>query len=161
MKILIVYYSFDGSCKFVAEEINKNVNAEILELEPKEEFQAKSFWKYVLGGKQVLTNKKPKLKNIEKEINSYDFIFLGTPVWAWNYAPPLKTFFSEYAIKNKKVALFCCSGGEKSKTLENMKKELHESEVIGEIEFIKPLKEKKDNVKEKIGSWVDNILEAF
>lgn len=161
MKILIVYYSFDGNCKFVAEEINKNVNAEILELEQKEEFIGKSFWKYITGGKQSVTNEKSKLKNIEKEIDFYDFIFFGTPVWPWNYTAPLKNFFSEYDIKNKKVALFCCSGGENSKTLESMKKELDENEVIGEIEIIKPLKEKNDNVSEEIRDWVDSILEAF
>ena len=121
MKILIVYYSFEGSCKYVAEEISKNLNAEILELKPKTDVKTKGILKYVFGGKQAFSNEKPELLPLEKNINSYDFIFLGTPVWAWNYAPALKTFFSEHKIKEKKMALFCCSGGGKGKTLENMK----------------------------------------
>jgi flavodoxin len=161
MKILIVYYSFEGNCKFVAEEISKNLNAEILELKPKTDLKAKGVLKYVFGGKQAVTNEKPELFPLEKDIDSYDFIFLGTPVRAWNYAPALKTFFSKYKIKEKKVALFCCSGGGIGKTLENMKKELCESEIMGEMEFRNPLKQTKHNVGAEIGKWVDNIMETF
>ena len=161
MKILIVYYSFEGSCKYVAEEISKNLNAEILELKPKTDVKTKGILKYVFGGKQAFSNEKPELLPLEKNINSYDFIFLGTPVWEWNYAPALKTFFSEHKIKEKKMALFCCSGGGKGKTLENMKKELCENEVMGEMEFVNVLKQTKYNMEAVVGNWVDNIMETF
>ena len=161
MKILIVYNSFDGNCKYVAEEISKNLNAEILELKPKTDVKTKGILKYVFGGKQAFSNEKPELLPLEKNINSYDFIFLGTPVWAWNYAPALKTFFSEHKIKEKKMALFCCSGGGKGKTLENMKKELCENEVMGEMEFVNVLKQTKYNMEAAVGNWVDNIMETF
>jgi len=36
----------------------------------------------------------------------YDLIFIGTPVWAWEPAPPLKTFFSTCNISNKKSLYF-------------------------------------------------------
>ncbi len=161
MKILIVYYSFEGNCKYVAEEISKNLNAEILELKPKADVKTKGILKYVFGGKQAVLNEKPELLPLEKNIDSYDFIFLGTPVRAWNYAPALKTFFSENKIKEKKVALFCCSGGGMGKTLENMKKELYENEVMGEMEFVNALKQTKCNVEAAVGNWVDNIMETF
>lgn len=161
MKILIVYYSFDGNCRFVAEKISKSVNAEILELKPRSDVKTRGMLKYVFGGKKAFANEKPELFPLEKNIDSYDFIFLGTPVWAWNYAPALKTFFSENKIKEKKVALFCCSGGGMGKTLENMKRELCESEVMGEREFINPLKQADYGLETEIGVWVDNIMEAF
>ena len=157
MKILIVYYSLDGSCKLVAEEINKSVNAEILELQTENVEKPKG----ILERITAMFNKNPKLKPLEKDIDSYDFIFLGTPVWSWNYAPILKAFFSENIIKNKKLALFCCSSGKKGKALENMKKKLSESEVMGEMEFIKPLKENREYIKQEVGNWVDNVLETF
>ena len=64
-------------------------------------------------------------------------------------------------IKEKKVALFCCSGGGMGKTLENMKKELYENEVMGEMEFVNALKQTKCNVEAAVGNWVDNIMEIF
>ena len=161
MKILIVYNSFDGNCKYVAEEISKSVNAEILELKPKTDPKTKGILKYVFGGKQTFTAEEPELFPLEKNIDSYDFIFLGTSVSASDYAPALKTFFSKYKIKEKKVALFCCSKGKVGETLENMKKELCESEVIGEIEFVNPLKQAKYSMETAVGDWVDNMMEAF
>ena len=161
MKILIVYYSFEGNCKYVAEEISKSVNAEILELKPKEDVKTKGMLKYVFGGKQAFVNEKPELLPLGKNIDSYDFIFLGTPVREWNYAPALKTFFSENKIKEKKVALFCCSDGGMGKALENMKKELCENEVISEMEFVNPLKKSKYDMETIVETWVDNIMEAF
>ena len=161
MKILIVYYSFEGNCKYVAEEISKSVNAEILELKPKADVKAKGILKYIFGGKQAFANEHPELFPLEKNVDSYDFIFLGTPVWKLNYAPALKTFFSENKIKEKKVALFSCGKGGMGKALENMKKELYENEVISEMEFINPLKQTKYNMETKVETWVDNIMEAF
>ena len=161
MKILIVYYSFDGNCKYVAEEISKSVNAEILELKPKTDAKDKSILKHIFGGKQAFVNEKTELFPFEKNIDSYDFIFLGTPVWKLNYAPALKTFLSENKIKEKKVALFCCGKGGMGKALENMKKELLENEVISEIEFVNPLKQTKYNMEVRVETWVDNIMEAF
>lgn len=159
MKILIVYNSFDGNCKYVAEEISKSVNAEILELKPKTDPKTKGILKYVFGRKQIFTGEEPELLPLEKNIDSYDFIFLGTS--ASDHASVLKAFFSKYKIKEKKVALFCCSRGKMGETLENMKKELYESEVIGEMEFINPLKQAKYSMEAAVGDWVDNMMEAF
>ena len=47
------------------------------------------------------------------------------------------------------------------KTLENMKKELYENEVMGEMEFVNALKQTKCNVEAAVGNWVDNIMETF
>lgn len=161
MKNLVVYYSLGGNSKFIAELIKSYTNADILELKLKEEVKSKGFLKYLWGGKQVISNEKPKLQSIDKNLNDYDMIFIGTPVWAWSFTPALNTFFSEYKITNKKIALFCSSGGGKGKTFEKMKNRLLGNEIIGEIDFIDPLKNKKENYDKKILDWVDGITEII
>jgi menaquinone-dependent protoporphyrinogen IX oxidase len=59
------------------------------------------------GGKQVVMKETPKLKHFTINPNDYDLIIMGTPVRAFNYTPAFRTFFQDYKIENKKIALFC------------------------------------------------------
>jgi len=38
---------------------------------------------------------KPELKAFDKDLDKYDLIFIGTPVWAFNYTPAIYTFFEK------------------------------------------------------------------
>lgn len=89
---------------------------------------------------QVLMKKNIELLPIEKNPNDCDLIFIGTLVWAWTYAPPFRTFFKDYDLSGKKIALWCCSGGGAGKTLHKLKSSIKNAEFIGEISFIEPLK---------------------
>jgi len=110
MKKLVIYYSFEGNTAFVAKAIADSVGADLLELKLKNDPGHKGFMKYVWGGGQVMKKEKPELYAFEKNPQDYDVLFIGTPVWAFTYAPALATLFSTTKLKGKKIALFCCSG---------------------------------------------------
>ena len=106
-----------------------------------------------------MMRKKPELLPLDKNPADYDMIFIGTPVWAWRYAPPLSTFFSTTEITGKKIAVFCCHGGGKGKTLELMKKELEGNECIGQNDFMEPLREKvKAESSAKAADWAKELM---
>ena len=96
MKSLVIFYSFEGNTKLMAENIAQTAEADVLELKPKKEIQSKGFMKYFWGGKAAMMKEKPELLPFDKNIQDYDLIFIGTPVWAWTYSPPLNSFFSSY-----------------------------------------------------------------
>lgn len=152
----VIYYSFEGSTKFIAEIIAQEIGADILELKPEKEIKTHGFMKYVWGGRQVVMKIKPKLLSFAKNPNDYDVIIIGTPVWAYTFTPPLRTFFSEVKLQNKKIVLFCCSDGEKGKIFENMKKELGDNDFIGEMEFVETIKNREGNGKKAI-EWVKKL----
>ena len=68
MKNLVVFYSLEGNTKFIASQIAKKVNADILELKTKKEYPNKGFKKYFWGGRSVLFNQKPELMEYDKDI---------------------------------------------------------------------------------------------
>ena len=93
MASLVVYYSLEGSTKLIA-DIATALGADLLELKPvKEEINPKSFLKFFWGGRQVVLKKIPELVPYERDIGKYDLIVIGTPVWAFNYAPPIRLTF--------------------------------------------------------------------
>lgn len=157
MKKLVIFYSFEGNTRYIAEQIAETINADLLELKPKKDIKNNGFMKYVWGGRQVVLGAKPELEQLDKNPQEYDMIIIGTPVWAFSFAPALKTFFSQIQIKEKKVALFCCNGGGIGKTFNNMKEQLKENEIIGEIEFLEPLKESQEAAN-KAKKWASELL---
>jgi len=140
MKKLVIFYSFEGNTRHIAENIAEAVGADLLELKPKKDVSSSGFMKFFWGGRQVVLGKKPELNEFDKNPEDYDVIFIGTPVWAFTYAPALRSFFSKICIKNKKIALFCCNGGNKGKTFDAMREELKDNHILGEIEFVEPIK---------------------
>ncbi|PAB60554.1 flavodoxin family protein [Anaeromicrobium sediminis] len=161
MKKLVVFYSFEGNTKYIAEGIAKEVGADLLELKPLEEPKKSGFMKYFWGGKQVMTKKIPELESIDKNPNDYDLIYMGTPVWAWSYAPAFRAFLSKVNIKNKNIALFCCHGGGKGKVFERFKEDLGENKYLGQIDFQDPLKNNKDKDLEEAKKWAKEIKESI
>lgn len=158
MKVAVIYYSFEGNTKKVAERIANKFNADIYELrEVDSKIPKNGFLKYFWGGKQVVTKDKPDLEELNIDLNNYDILFIGTPVWAFTYSPAIRSFFSKYVIRNKKIGLFCCHSGGIKNTIEDMKKSLDENEFITEMDFIDPLKDEvKANIK--IDNWLDTIV---
>lgn len=161
MKTLVIYYSLSGNTKLIAETIAKEIGADILELKTKNSLIGKiGFLKYFWGGKQVIMKETPELMPLKKDFAKYDLIFIGTPVWAFSFAPPLKTLFSKRVVQNKKVALFCSHGGGIGKTIENMKKEMEGNDFVGQIDFLEPLHEDTKGKIELTKVWAKSIVRA-
>jgi len=158
MKRLVVFYSLEGNTKFIAENIARAVDADLLELKVKKSLDKNSFMKFLWGGKQVFMREKPALFPLEKNPNDYDLIFIGTPVWAFTYSAPLNTFFHEAGVKNKKIALFICHGGGIRNTFGDLRKSLSGNEIIGEADFFEPLKKDAKASAEKAKHWALKIV---
>lgn len=101
MKQLIVFYSFEGNTKFIADEIQKITGADLLELKVKNDIKSHGFFKYFWGGRQVFMKKTPELIDYNKNFDQYDRIFIGTPVWVATYAPAIRTFLQDNKILGK------------------------------------------------------------
>lgn len=156
MKKLVLFYSFEGNTKYISENIAEAVGADILELKPVKDIKNNGYMKYLWGGKQVVTGFKPKLQEISVNFEEYDIIYFGTPVWAFNFAPAFNTFFSDYKIRGKKAALFCCNGGNIGKTFINMREQLKDNIIVGEIEFKEPIKNDRERAM-IVRRWAEDM----
>lgn len=157
MSTLVVYFSFTGSTKFIAEKIAETMNADIAQLKTSKEYPAEGFKKYFFGGKSVIFGEKPDLVNEPIDWNRYDTIIIGTPVWAGSFAPPIKSFISQYKIRGKRIALFAShGGGGAKKCFAKLKKELSGNEFICEIDFVEPKKNREGNTSKAV-KWARSI----
>lgn len=161
MKSIVIYYSFEGNTKLIANIVTDAVGADLLRLQLANELKSKSFIKYFWGGKEVFMTKTPKLLPYYFDADAYDLIFIGTPVWAWNFAPALRTFMDTEKIKNKKIALFCCHGGGKGKIFQRLESALEGNEIIGAIDFRDPLRVNTEKSVTRAKEWAKDIVRKF
>lgn len=145
-KTLVVYYSYEGSTRTIAQTIASTLGADILECKPEKDISSKGFMKYVWGGRQVVFKKRPKLEAFEKNPAEYNTIILGTPVWAYSYAPAIRSFLSQVTIQQKSIAIFCCHEGGKGDTLVHLKEALPNNTILGENDFSDVVKNKEANI---------------
>ncbi|MEI7942615.1 MAG: flavodoxin [Candidatus Riflemargulisbacteria bacterium] len=156
-KTIIVYYSFEGSTKFIADYLAEKLGAEILSLKPEKEISTHGFMKYFFGGRQAVMKIKPPLIKYVFDVNKYDTIILGCPIWAGPIAPPLRTFLSENKIEGKKVAFFCTHKGGKGKVLEVAQKLLSNgNEYLGSMDINSPLTN-NDFSFDLLNEWIESL----
>ena len=158
MKTAVIYYSYEGNSALVADIIKAALNADVFEIKTQDTKKRDGFAKYAWGGSQVVMHKKPKLRPLSVDLDSYDLIILGTPVWAWSPSPAIVSFITERKISGKKLALFCCHGGGPGKTLQKLKALLPGNTITGEIDIMYPSKMDRNDLKHKIEDWLKTLV---
>lgn len=53
----------------------------------------------------------PEIKPLNVNVEAYDRMILGSPVWWYTFAPAMKTFLNTYDLSGKKVFPFATNGG--------------------------------------------------
>ncbi len=136
MKSAVIYYSLEGNTDLIAKMISERVGSDLIRLKPESDINPIGSSKYFFGGKSVLLNEKPKLENEPIDLDQYDTLFIGTPIWAGSYTPAINTFLSENTIKNKSIYLFATHrGGSADKCFAKMKAKLIRNTIKGTAEF--------------------------
>lgn len=125
MKRLVVYYSLSGNTEEAAKKIAKIINADLLKLETKKRMPKSFAAQILVGGGQVMMNRIPELVPYETDIDDYDEIVLGSPIWNSKGVPAVNAFLKDENAAKKVTALFFLSaGGDTKKGLDALTKKL-------------------------------------
>jgi len=134
MRSLVLYFSVTNNTKVVAKEIAKQMKADIQEIKPIKAY-AKDYEKVLAKGiKEIKSNYKPEIYDLDIDFDKYDMIFIGSPNWLDKYAPPIATFLDEYKIEYKIVVPFVTHGkGGKGIVDAEIRKQLPKCRVLDSI----------------------------
>ena len=154
MKTAVIYYSLDGNCALVANEIASMLNADSIRLQIKDEKKRSRFGTLLWGCGMVLSGRNLPLKPYTFDPAAYDLIIIGAPVWAHSPAPPIKTFISEAGITGKKVALFLCHAGGEGDAPRKFKGLFAGNDIVAQTDFISPAKYSGEELTQRIADWV-------
>ena len=156
MKTAIVYYSMHGNVRYVAEKVAKELGADLIELKPVKAYPDKGAMQFIWGGSAVTFKKKPDLEPYTFNASEYDLVIIGTPVWASNFTPPLRTFFEDNDLTGKKIAVIATSaGGDSSKCLQAVKEATKADALAATLSLTDPKDRPSDDVEKKIGEFIE------
>ncbi len=123
MKTVILYYTFGGSTKKEAERLAKEQNVPIYRV--REAHRRSFLGAFVPGGYYAMHRKAVAIRPMEIDLNDYDRIIIGCPVWAGNPAPAFNSIVKRLPA-GKEVEVFLCSGGSGTAKSEQGTKEMIE-----------------------------------
>ena len=109
-KVLVLYYSETGTTKTVAQEIQKQLGADIEGIEAVVPYSGNFQETIQRGQREMQTGEMPALKPLKSKMADYDVIFLGYPIWFGTYANPIITLVKQQDFAGKTVVPFCTFG---------------------------------------------------
>ncbi len=128
MKLLIVYYSYSGITKRLAEDIALITDGKLRELKPQKPYSF-SYNTAVKEARHEIENEYcPPLAEGAESVGDAEVIFIGSPNWLKTFAPPVLTFLKTVDLSGKTIIPFCTHGGGGfGRMIENYKNECKNS----------------------------------
>ena len=157
MKKLVAYFSAEGTTAKVAKDLAEAVEADLYEIKPEVPYtKADLNWMDKKSRSTIEMNdpaSRPALADHEANVEEYDTVFIGFPIW-WYVAPTIiNTFLEAYDFSGKKVVLFATSGGSgMGKTAEVLKGCLPDTAVIAAEKMLNGHPD-----QEALKEWADTI----
>lgn len=106
-KVLVAYFSYSGTTRNIANSISEKTGGDLFEITPQKSYSNV----YMESNSEIRNNERPSLTGTVENMEEYDIVFVGYPVW-WHATPaPVNTFLESYDLTGKLIIPFCTSGG--------------------------------------------------
>ncbi len=129
-KVLVLYYSQTGTTQTVAEELQKQLGADIERIEAAVPYDGDFQATIERSGKERESGELPEINPIKVNLSDYDVIFIGYPIWFGTYAMPIATLVKENEFAGKTIVPFCTFGsGGLGSSIEALKEALPKADV--------------------------------
>lgn len=157
-KILAAYFSASGTTARVAKELAQAAGADIYEIRPAMPYtEADLNWMDQKSRSSMEMRDKssrPALADRDANVEAYDTILLGFPIW-WYVAPTIiNSFLESYDFSGKKIVLFATSGGSGfGKTVAGLKPSVAKDTVIVEGKVLNGMQ-----TAASLKAWAETIL---
>ena len=132
--ILVVYYSFTGNSKKVAEYVKDKLNADILELEPQVPFSS-DYDEVVRQWQNNDIKRDVEIKSINIDLTKYNKVVLITSTWWYGITPVMKKFLKDYDLSNKDIIVASSNAGWIGHCFKDYKELLPNSNIKGELDL--------------------------
>jgi flavodoxin len=157
-KVLVLYYSYseNANTEKVAKIIQGLTNADIVKVEPVTSFpemEYRQFTQWARGQQQQGIY--PPIKNLNVDIASYDFIFVGTPVWWGLPSLPITTLLRQTDFGGKPLAAFSTAQGGPGTAINDIEKQAKNALARGGINFNNVAGDRQ--ISEKVTTWVRGL----
>ena len=114
-KALVTYFSASGVTAKLADRLAGAIGADLYEIRPEQEYTSADLnWMDKQSRSSVEMNdrnSRPVIGNAVENMDQYDVVFVGFPIWWYREPSIIDTFMETYSFEGKTVIPFATSGG--------------------------------------------------
>ena len=110
-KTLIVYFSWGGNTRTVANHIHDLVGGDIVEVETVVPYPDTYEEVTQIAPGELESDYRPELENKVENMDEYDTLIVGTPIWGGHLTPAMKVSWLVMTCRANPSAPFCTHGG--------------------------------------------------
>lgn len=110
-KTLIVYFSWSGNTRGIAQLIHQKIGGDLVEIELVTPYSEDYNTCLEQAKRDQQNAARPELKTHIANMAQYDVIFLGYPNWWASIPMPIASFLEQYDFSGKTIAPFVSHGG--------------------------------------------------
>lgn len=157
---LVIYYSFTGNSKKVANYVKDKLNADILELEPQIPFSS-DYDEVVAEWQNNDIKRDVEIKKVDKDLSKYKKIVLITCTWWYGISPVMKKFLKEYDLSNKDIIVASSNAGWLGHCFKDYETLLPNSNIKGELDLVFSSNEHERDKMLTSKSYIDNWIKKL
>lgn len=151
-KSLIVYFSRTGTTESLANKIKSITGSDIVKLETVEPYPEDYDEVVEIADRELSENARPEIQPEIDNIEQYDTIYIGYPIW-WGTMPmAMFTFIESYDLSGKTIAPFCTSA---STGIGTSVRDL--TEALPDSNVTEGLRGTGSTTDEEIISWIESF----
>lgn len=110
-RTLVAFFSRTGNTRVVARQIRRALNADLFEIEPVAAYPEDYEATVSQAQKERDSGYRPPLTALVAEIQSYQTVFLGFPVWGTTTPSVVRSFLTGHDLTGKTLVPFITHGG--------------------------------------------------
>ena len=151
-KVLVSYFSASGVTRGVAQRIATAINGDIFEIEPVEKYTNEDLnWmnKQSRSSIEMNENIKPAIVSKVANLDEYDTICLGFPIWWYKEPTIIDKFLEENNMTGKNIYVFVTSG---SSSIDSTYKSLNDN--FPDLNFVSGKRFTGNETDEEYINWV-------
>lgn len=122
MKILILYYSYTGNTRKIAELVKSKVGGDLVEIKTVTPYEGNYNDVVNQAQQEVKRRFQPEILPLDVRMEDYDTVVLGSPVWWYTYAPAMSTALSKLSFDGKTICPFATNAGWLGHTFQDVSK---------------------------------------
>ena len=155
--VLVAYFSASGVTAGVADRLAKSVGADLFEIKPEVPYtKADLNWQDKKSRSSIEMDdpsSRPPIVNRVENIDAYNYVFVGFPVWWYREPSIIDTFMEAYDFSGKTVIPFATSGSSQiGKSGANMQKLAPGAKVLEGKRFA------SSEIAENLGRWAKGFI---
>ena len=155
-KVLVVYYSRTGITEKIGGLLAVALEADQEKVTDKKD--RSGIWGYLVAGKDAGFENLTEIGKLKYDPADYDLVIIGTPIWAWNMTPAIRTYIDRNKKKLKNVVFYTTSGGTSyEKVVPYMEKALGHKAMLKNGFLEKEVKKDSKEMVEKLNKFLEGI----